>query len=147
MCSHIKCARIVFQSTPLHGTSNTCQLSDGITLLDAQRRRIAPVATEEQAPQIGRLAADNREQFRVRAQGPGKGLSAGRGSDSAQLGSRGDFLLLSARHGRRQNSLCETGYFPYSQLNHSCPMTSKKEKGSQEICTTLNTIQRILVYF
>ena len=67
MCSHIKCARIVFQSTPLHGTSNTCQLSDGITLLDAQRRRIAPVATEEQAPQIGRLAADNSEQFRVRA--------------------------------------------------------------------------------
>ena len=84
MCSHIKCARIVFQSTPLHGTSNTCQLSDGITLLDAQRRRIAPVATEEQAPQIGRLAAENREQFRVRATALGKGLSAGRGSGNGR---------------------------------------------------------------
>ena len=85
MCGHIKCARIVFQSTPLHGTSNTRQLSDCITLLDAQGGRIAPVATEEQAPQIGRLAADNSVQFRVRAQGPWKAVMAGRGSGSARL--------------------------------------------------------------
>ena len=41
-------------------------------------------ATQEHPPQIGHLAAENREQFRVRAQGPGKGLRAGRGSESGQ---------------------------------------------------------------
>ena len=60
------------------------KISYRIPLYHAQRRRIALVATEEQAPQIGRLAADNSEQFRVRAQGPGKGVRAGRGSGSAQ---------------------------------------------------------------
>ena len=45
---------------------------------------LGAVSAQEQAPQIGRLAADNSEQFRVRAQGPGKGFRAGRGSGSAQ---------------------------------------------------------------
>ena len=42
-------------------------------------------ATQEHPPQIGHLAADNREQFRVRAQGLGKGLRAWRGSGNGQL--------------------------------------------------------------
>ena len=42
------------------------------------------MSTEEQTPQIRRLAADNREQFRVRAQGPGKGFRAGLGPESGQ---------------------------------------------------------------
>ena len=66
MCSHIKCARIVFQSTPLHGTSNTCQLSDGITLLDAQGGALASVSTEKKSAQIGHRITDNRRQFGVR---------------------------------------------------------------------------------
>ena len=53
-------------------------------LADAQRRRIPPVPPEKQTPQIWRLAADNRKQFRVRATALGKGLSAGRGSGNGR---------------------------------------------------------------
>ena len=63
-----------------------------IFLTDAQGSAVSSVSTEEQTPQIRRLAADNRKQFRVRAQGPGKGLRAWRGSSSARLDLPGDFL-------------------------------------------------------
>ena len=43
-----------------------------IVLLDSQGCAVSSVSTEEQAPQIGRLAADNRKQFRVRATALGK---------------------------------------------------------------------------
>ena len=45
-----------------------------IVLLDSQGCAVSSVSTEEQAPQIGRLAADNRKQFRVRATRRGNAL-------------------------------------------------------------------------
>ena len=36
-----------------------------IALLDAQGSTVSAVPAQEQPPQIGRLVADNREQFRV----------------------------------------------------------------------------------
>ena len=62
---------------------STCHISYGIPLLDAQGGAVPPVSPEKQPPQIRRLAAENREQFRVRVQGPGKGFRAWRGSGSA----------------------------------------------------------------
>ena len=60
-------------------------------------------ATQEQPPQIGRLVADSREQFRVRAQDPGKGFRAGRGSGNEQRCSRGDFQMRWAHIATSQN--------------------------------------------
>ncbi len=48
-----------------------------IVLLDSQGCAVSSVSTEEQAPQIGRLAADNRKQFRVRAWPARKRLTPG----------------------------------------------------------------------
>ena len=62
-----------------------------IVLLDSQGCAVPPVPPEKQTPQIWRLAADNRKQFRVRAQGPWKAVMAGRGSGSARLGSQDGF--------------------------------------------------------
>ena len=45
-----------------------------IVLLDSQGCAVSPVPPEKQTPQIWRLAADNRKQFRVRARGRGKVL-------------------------------------------------------------------------
>ena len=56
-----------------------------IVLLDSQGCAVSPVPPEKQTPQIRRLAAENRKQFRVRAQGLGKGLRAWRGSGNGQL--------------------------------------------------------------
>ena len=44
---------------------STCHISYGIPLLDAQGGAVPPVSPEKQPPQIRRLAAENREQFRV----------------------------------------------------------------------------------
>ena len=55
-----------------------------IVLLDSQGCAVPPVPPEKQTPQIWRLAADNRKQFRVRATALGKGLSAGRGSGNGR---------------------------------------------------------------
>ena len=63
-------------------------ISYGVTLPEAQLSRIPPVAPEKQAPQIGRLAAENREQFRVRA------WAVVKGHGSARPGSVDDFPLL-----------------------------------------------------
>ena len=53
---------------------------------------LGAVPAQEQAAQIRHRITENREQFRVRAQGPGKGLRAWRGSSSARLDLPGDFL-------------------------------------------------------
>ena len=47
-----------------------------IVLLDSQGCAVSPVPPEKQTPQIRRLAADKREQFRVRAGLGKKGYSA-----------------------------------------------------------------------
>ena len=44
---------------------STCHISYGIALLGAQGGAVPPVPPEKQTPQIWRLAADNRKQFRV----------------------------------------------------------------------------------
>ncbi|WP_051149949.1 hypothetical protein [Desulfovibrio sp. 3_1_syn3] len=56
-------------------------ISYGVTLPDAQRCRVAPVTTKKQPPQIGHLAAHNREQFRVRAGLTGKALPGEKNPD------------------------------------------------------------------
>ena len=47
-------------------------ISDRIPLLDAQSSAVSAVPAQKKPAQIGRLAADNREQFRVRATALGK---------------------------------------------------------------------------
>ena len=49
----------------------------GVPLLDAQGGAVSPVSPEKQPPQIGHLAAENREQFGVRAGLIGKALPGG----------------------------------------------------------------------
>ena len=53
------------------------EISHCVALLDSQSGALTSVSTEKQPPQIGRLAADNRKQFRVRAVLPGKALPSG----------------------------------------------------------------------
>ena len=64
---------------------------------------LGAVPTQEQAPQIGRLAADNSEQFRVRAALAGNPPMAELGPESGQRYSLDGFLQLWARRGKRQN--------------------------------------------
>ena len=63
---------------------------------------LGAVPAQEQAAQIRHRITENREQFRVRAQGPWKAVMAGRGSGSARLDSRDDFRWLWAQRGRHQ---------------------------------------------
>ena len=53
-----------------------------IVLLDSQGCAVSPVPPEKQTPQIWRLAADNRKQFRVRAAWAGNPPMAELGPES-----------------------------------------------------------------
>ena len=65
---------------------------------------LGAVPAQEQAAQIRHRITENREQFRVRAQGPGKEFRAWRGSGNEQRCSRGDFRWLRAQ---RVRCLCD----------------------------------------
>ena len=62
------------------------------------------ISSQKKSAQIGHVWPDNREQFRVRAQGPGKEFRAWRGSGNEQRCSRGDFRWLRAQ---RVRCLCD----------------------------------------
>ena len=101
MCTYSAGCLVISPSSG-HGGTAANNIPYSIALLDAQRRRVPALSPEKQPPQIRRLAAENREQFRVRAQGPWKAVMAGRGSGSARLDSRDDFRWLWAQRGRHQ---------------------------------------------
>lgn len=84
---------------------------------------LGAVAAQKKSAQIGHLAAEKRKQFRVRAQGPGKGLRAWRESSSERLGSRGGFRWPWARRVRHQNSshmsfLIRQEYLHFASTKH-----------------------------
>ena len=56
---------------------STCHVSYRIPLLDAQGSAVSAVPPQKKSTQIGHLAADNREQFGVRAELAGRQLWAG----------------------------------------------------------------------
>ena len=101
MCTYSAGCLVISPSSG-HGGAAANNIPYSIALLDAQGSTVSAVPAQEQPPQIGRLVADNREQFRVRVQGPGKGFRAWRGSGSARLDSRDDFRWLWAQRGRHQ---------------------------------------------
>ena len=84
MCTYSAGCLVISPSSG-HGGTAANNIPYSIALLNAQRRRVPALSPEKQPPQIRRLAAENREQFRVRAQGLGKGLRAWRGSGNGQL--------------------------------------------------------------
>ena len=55
----------------------TRNIPNCVPLLNAQGGTVSPVPTQKQPPQIRRLAAENREQFGVRAELAGRQLWAG----------------------------------------------------------------------
>ena len=59
----------------------SCNISDCIPLLDAKGGAVSAVPAQKKPTQIGRLAADKREQFRVRAAFVGKALPDGVNAD------------------------------------------------------------------
>ena len=84
MCTYSAGCLVISPSSG-HGGAAANNIPYSIALLDAQGSTVSAGPAQEQPPQIGRLVADNREQFRVRAQGLGKGLRAWRGSGNGQL--------------------------------------------------------------
>ena len=103
MCTYSAGCLVISPSSG-HGGAAANNIPYGIALLDVQRRRVPALSPEKQPPQIRHLAADNRKQFRVRAQGPGKEFRAWRGSGNEQRCSRGDFRWLRAQ---RVRCLCD----------------------------------------
>ena len=92
MCTYSAGCLVISPSSG-HGGAAANNIPYSIALLDAQGSTVSAVPAQEQPPQIGRLVADNREQFRVRAQGPGKGFRAWHGSSSER------YKLEAARSG------------------------------------------------
>ena len=66
MCTYSAGCLVISPSSG-HGGTAANNIPYSIALLDAQGGAVPPVPPEKQTPQIGRLAADNRKQFRVRA--------------------------------------------------------------------------------
>ena len=60
--------------TFLHICKCTCDISNRVTLLNAQGGAVSAVPSQEQPSQIRHLAAEKREQFRIRAMLGGKAL-------------------------------------------------------------------------
>ena len=59
--------RLVISPSSGHSRAAAYNIPYRIALLDAQGGAVSPVSPEKQPPQIEHLAADNREQFGVRA--------------------------------------------------------------------------------
>ena len=78
MCTYSAGCLVISPSSG-HGGAAANNIPYSIALLDAQGSTVSAVPTQKQPPQIGRLAADNRKEFRVRALGPETGLRAWRG--------------------------------------------------------------------
>lgn len=66
MCTYSAGCLVISPSSG-HGGTAANNIPYSIALLDAQGGAVPPVPPEKQTPQIGRLAAENREQFRERA--------------------------------------------------------------------------------
>ena len=66
MCTYSAGCLVISPSSG-HGGAAANNIPYSIALLDAQGSTVSAVPAQEQPPQIGRLVADNREQFRVRA--------------------------------------------------------------------------------
>ena len=65
MCTYSAGCLVISPSSG-HGGAAANNIPYSIALLDAQGSTVSAVPAQEQPPQIGRLVADNREQFRVR---------------------------------------------------------------------------------
>ena len=76
MCTYSAGCLVISPSSG-HGGAAANNIPYSIALLDAQGSTVSAVPAQEQPPQIGRLVADNHEQFRVRAVLPGKALPSG----------------------------------------------------------------------
>ena len=71
MCTYSAGCLVISPSSG-HGGAAANNIPYSIALLDAQGSTVSAVPTQKQPPQIGRLAADNRKEFRVRALGVGR---------------------------------------------------------------------------